>query len=107
MKRRTIARVIAVILLSYAFAFVLVDAHKTDMARYRTLSREALLADLAGKSDADFSKSFGEGLLAVGVIVALIEGMTSLIELTINRIAPPLPPSGAAFVADVGDTRTH
>jgi hypothetical protein len=92
MKRRTIARVIAAILFSYGMAFMLVSSHKSELAQYRTLSHDALLDSLASKQKTDFSSSFGESLLGIGVLVALIELMTSVIELAINRIVPLHPP---------------
>ena len=47
MSRRTIARIIAVVLLSYAMAFLFVSVDKSDMSGYRSLTHEALLAKLA------------------------------------------------------------
>ena len=107
MKRRTIARVIAVILLSYACAFLLVDGHKSDMAQYRSLSHEALLANLGESHDADFNSSFGESLLVIGLVVLLVEGSAALFELAINRIAPPHPAGTSEPVADASGTRFH
>ncbi|MDQ2766533.1 MAG: hypothetical protein M3Y30_05190 [Gemmatimonadota bacterium] len=105
MKRRTIARVIAVILLSYALSFVLVSSHKSEMTRYRSLGHEALLATLAKKRETDFSSSFGQGLVGIGVIVVLIELLTWIIELAINRIAPLHPPGTSVPIADASGTR--
>jgi hypothetical protein len=107
MKRRTVARVIAAILLSYGMAFVLSGSHKSELAQYRTLSHEALLATLAKNRETDFSSSFGEALLGVGLIVALIELITSCIELAINRIAPPHPRGTTEPVADASGTHFH
>jgi hypothetical protein len=107
MKRRTIARVIAVILWSYACAFMLVDGHKSDMVQYRSLSHEALLANLADSHDADFSRSFGESLLVIGLVVLLVEASAALFELAINRIAPLHPPGRSESVADATGTRFH
>lgn len=101
MKRRTIARVIAAILLSYGMAFMLVSSHKSELAQYRALSHDALIETLAKKHETDFSSSFGESLLGVGVLVALIELMTSVIEFAINRIVPPHALSSAEPAADL------
>jgi len=95
MKRRTIARIIAAILFSYGMAFMLVSSHKSELVQYRSLSHDALLDTLANAHKTDFSSSFGESLLGIGVLVALIELMTSVIEFAINRIAPLNPPSSA------------
>ena len=105
MKRRTIARVIAAILFSYGMAFMLVSSHKSELAQYRALSHDALLDTLATKYETDFSSSFGESLLGVGVLVGLIELMTSVIELAINRIVPKHPPSSAEAAGDLAATR--
>ena len=107
MKRRTIARVIAVILLSYACAFLLVSSDKSDMTQYRSLSHQALLATLAKSHEGDFSSSFGGSLLVIGLVVVLIEGMTTIVELAINRISPLHPPGTSAPVADASGTRFH
>jgi hypothetical protein len=107
MKRRTIARVIAVILLSYASAFMLVDSHESDMAQYRSLSHAALLDTLAKTREGDFDTDFGGGLLVIGLIVVLIEAMTAITVLAIDRIAPPHPPGTSEPVADASGTHTH
>jgi hypothetical protein len=107
MNRRTIARVIAVILLSYGLAFVMVNSHKSDMARYRSLNHQALLADLAKTREGDFSITFGGALLGVGVIVALIEGITATLVFVINRIAPLHPPGTLEPGADAIASRFH
>ena len=92
MKRRTIARIIAAILFSYGMAFMLVSSHKSELIQYRSLSHDALLDTLANKHKTDFSSSFGESLLGIGILVAMIELMTSVIEFAINRIVPVHPP---------------
>jgi hypothetical protein len=107
MKRRTIARAIAVILLSYGCAFLLVDGDRSDMVQYRSLSHEALLANLAQSHEADFSSSFGESLLVIGLAVLLVEAMAACLELAINRIAPPHPAGAPEPVADASGTRFH
>jgi len=105
MKRRTIARVIAAILLSYGMAFMVVSSHKSELAQYRALSHDALLETLAKKHGADFSSSFGESLLGVGVLVALIELMTSIIQFAINRIVPQHPLDSAEPAVDLTASR--
>jgi hypothetical protein len=107
MKRRTIARVIAVILVSYGCAFLLVDGDRSDMVQYRSLSHEALLANLAHSHEADFSSSFGESLLVIGLAVLLVEAIAACLELAINRIAPPLPPGTSEPVADARGPGFH
>lgn len=88
MKRHTVARLIAIILLGYALAFWLVSIDKGDMARYRSMSHEALLADLAKKNDGNFDTSFGIGLLLIGMVVLAVDALTVIVEMVINRISP-------------------
>jgi hypothetical protein len=107
MKRHTVARIIAVILLSYACAFLFVSVDKSNMAEYRSLSHEALLANLAKSNQADFSANFGTGLLVLGLAVLVVDVLTALVELTINRIAPLHPPGTSAPVADASGTHIH
>jgi hypothetical protein len=107
MKRRTIARLIAAVLLSYGMAFVLSASHKTELVQYRSLSHAALLDTLAKNRETDFNSSFGQSLLGVGLIVALVELVASLIVLVINRIAPPHPPGGTTPVADASGIHFH
>ena len=107
MKRHTIARAIAVILLSYGAAFLFVSVDKSNMAEYRSLSHEALLANLAKSNQADFSANFGMGLLVIGLAVLLVDLLTAIVEATINRIAPLHPPGSSAPVADASGTHFH
>ena len=88
MSRRTIARVIAVVLLSYAMAFLFVSVDKSDMKEYRSLTHEALLTKLAETHKADFSASFGIGLLIIGLAVAIVEALAFAIEMSMNLIVP-------------------
>ena len=107
MKRHTIARVIAVVLLSYGTAFLFVSVDKSNMAEYRSLSHEALLANLAKANRADFSANFGTGLLVIGLAVVLVDVLTAIVELAINRIAPLHPPGGTAPAADASGSGLH
>ncbi|HEV7705021.1 MAG TPA: hypothetical protein VGO46_12050 [Gemmatimonadaceae bacterium] len=91
MSRRTIARVIAVILLSYASAFMFVSVDKSDMAEYRSLSHTALLDKLAEDHKADFSSSFGIGLLVIGLAVGVVEALTFAVEKSMSLIVPVHP----------------
>jgi hypothetical protein len=89
MKRRTIARVIAVILLAYATAFLLASTDADDMREYRAMKHEELLAKLAEDHDGSFDKGFGGGLLVVGLAVLLTDGLTVVVVAAIDRISPP------------------
>jgi TRAP-type C4-dicarboxylate transport system permease small subunit len=94
MKRRTVARIIATVILAYGCAFLIVASDRQDMATYRSLSHEALLAKLAHANDGDFDSSFMGSFIAIGVVVICIEALATLVELIINRISP-LPPTVA------------
>lgn len=93
MKRRTVARLIAIVLLGYGFAFLIVSGERSDMARYRTLSRDALLNDLASNKNGDFDNDFFIGLLIVGAIAFLVDGIAYIVMLVMNRISPPPQPT--------------
>jgi len=105
MNRRTVARVLAVILLSYGFAFLVGSSYKSDMVRYRSLSHKALLADLAKSHDGDFNSSLGESLLVIGLVVALTEVITATLVFVIDRIAPPQPSGTSDSIADATSSR--
>ena len=92
MSRKSIARLIAVLLVGYGFAFLIVSADATNMARYRTLSREALLAALTEKNTDSFDGAFLISVLLVGFITAAVEALAAIIVLAINRISPPPRP---------------
>jgi TRAP-type C4-dicarboxylate transport system permease small subunit len=94
MKRRTVARIVATVILAYGCAFLLVASDKQDMATYRSLSHDSLLAKLARANDGDFDSSFMGSLLVIGIVVMCVEALSALVELVINRISP-LPPTVA------------
>ena len=89
MKRRTIARGIALVLLAYVTALALVAINKDEMRTYRSLSREAMLAKLADVHDASFDGSFLGSFMVLGVIVLCADGLTTAVERVIDRISPP------------------
>lgn len=93
MKRRTVARLIAILLLGYGFAFLIVSGDRSDMARYRTLSRDALLSDLASSKNGDFDYDFFVGLMIVGGIAFLVDAIAFIVMLMMNRISPPAQPT--------------
>jgi hypothetical protein len=78
-------------LLGYAVAFWLVSSEKNDIAHYRTLSHDALLAELAKKSEANFDTDFAVSLVLLGGVVLCVDAVAVLVELVINRISPPEP----------------
>jgi hypothetical protein len=106
MKRRTIARLIAVLLIGYGLAFLIIDSDATDMAHYRTLSHDALMAELAKKNKDSFDGAFLISLFLVGAITGAVEALAAIIELAMNRISPPLlpQPEPAHDVTDGGPT---
>ena len=91
MKRRTVARLIAIVLLGYALAFWLVSIDNGEMARYRSLSHEALLSELEKKNTGSFDTDFAVSLVLLGGVVLFVDAMTVLVELVINRISPAEP----------------
>jgi hypothetical protein len=91
-KRRTVARVIAVVITGYLFALLSVSGEASTLAHYRTLSHEALLAELAGKASGNFDTSFLLGLMIVALMVVLVEGIMWLTLQAMNRISPLPPP---------------
>jgi hypothetical protein len=91
--RRTAARLIAILLLGYGLAFLIVSGETSDMARYRTLSREALLNDLASNKNGDFDNAFFVGLMLVGAITILVDGIAFVVMLVMNRVSPPAQPT--------------
>ena len=105
MKRKTIARLIAVLLVGYGFAFIIMSADATNMAQYRTLSREALLARLTEKNTDTFDGAFLISVLLVGFITASVEALAAIAVLAIDRISP-LPRPAAAEV-DPGTSGLH
>jgi hypothetical protein len=92
-KRRTIARLIAILLLGYGVAFLIVSGETSDMARYRTLSRDALLKDLASSNIGDFDNAFFIGLILVGVTASLVDGIAFVVMIVMDRISPPAQPT--------------
>jgi hypothetical protein len=100
MKRRTVARSISVVLLGYFFGLWLVSIDHDSMASYRSLSHDALLAVLAEKHDGDFTSNFAGGVVFIGLVVLMIDGLTALIEWIINKISPL--PAAAPLVLPEG-----
>jgi len=92
-KRRTVARLIAILLLGYGVAFLIVSGETSDMARYRTLSRDALLKDLASNNIGDFDNAFFIGLMIVGATAFLVDGIAFIVMIAMNRISPPPRPT--------------
>jgi hypothetical protein len=92
-KRSTVARLIAILLLGYGLAFLIVSGETSDMARYRTLSRDALLNDLASNKNGDFDNDFFVALMIVGAIAFLVDGIAFIVVLVMNRISPPAQPT--------------
>ena len=88
MTRRTIARLIAILLLGYALTFWIVSIDRSDMAHYRSLSHDALLADLAKDHKGNFDVDFGVSVLLLGSVVLLVDAVAVLVEMIINRISP-------------------
>ena len=74
------------------------------MARYRTLSREALLATLTEKNTDTFDGAFFISVLLVGFITASVEALAAIAVLVIDRISPPRP---AAPKVDPGTSGLH
>ena len=93
MKRRTVARLIAILLVGYGAAFLIVSGETGDMARYRTLSRDALLKDLASNNIGDFDNAFFVGLIIVAATAFLVDGIAFIVLLAMNRISPPAQPT--------------
>src|SRR5450432_1077644 len=93
MKRKTIARLIAVLLVGYGFAFLIMSADATNMAKYRTLNREALIATLTDKNTDTFDGAFLISVLLVGFITASVEALAAIAVLAIDRISPPPRPA--------------
>jgi hypothetical protein len=103
MSRRLIARVIAVVLLAYACAFLLVGLDKEQMATYRSLSHEAMLAKLANYHDANFDESFFGGFVVIAIVILGTDALTALTTLVIDRISPPASdPRVADAMAETG-----
>jgi hypothetical protein len=101
-KRKSIARLIAVLLVGYGLAFMIVDSDATNMAHYRSLSHDALLADLAEKNHDSFDGAFLVALLLVAAITGAVEGIAALVVLIMNRISPLPPPEIAHDEVDGG-----
>jgi hypothetical protein len=91
-KRKTIGRLIAVLLVGYGFAFLIMSADATNMARYRTLSREALIKTLTEKNTDSFDGAFFISVMLVGFITASVEALAAIAVLAIDRISPPPRP---------------
>lgn len=89
MSRKAIARLIAVVLVGYGFAFLIMSTDASNMAQYRTLSREALLESLKAKNTDSFDGAFFISLVLVGMITASVEALAVLIVLAMDRISPP------------------
>ncbi len=104
MKRKSIARLIAVLLLGYGFAFLVADTDRANMAHYRTLGKTELLAELEKKSDDSFDDAFFMSLLVIGLITAGVEGLAALIALWMDRISPVPPPEPAHEDTSAGPT---
>jgi hypothetical protein len=104
-KRRTVARGIALVLLAYVTALVLVAIDKDEIRTYQSLSREAMLAKLAGVHNASFDGSFLGSFVVLGAIVLCANGLTTVVEWAIDRISPPpLPESTAQRMANARDS---
>jgi hypothetical protein len=91
-KRRTGARLIAIVITGYLFALLSVSGQASTLAHYRTLTHDALLKELAEKASGNFDNSFLLGLMIVALMVALVEGIMWLALQAMNRISP-LPPA--------------
>jgi hypothetical protein len=106
MTRRTVARVIALVILAYVTALMLVAADKDEMQKYHSLSHEALLAKLSDQHDANFDTSFIGSFIALGVVVMCVSALTTGVEWTINRISPPPAPT-ATLDGVVNASQSH
>lgn len=105
MKRRTIARGIALVLLAYVTALALVAIDRDEMRTYRSLSRDAMLAKLADVHDASFDSSFLGSFVVIGVVVLCANGLTTAVERVIDRISPPqLPQSTSEGMMNASDS---
>ena len=91
MKRRTIARLIAVLLLGYLFALWLSGHNGSEIAHYRTLDRDALIAELAKKTDTSFDTAFFVGVFLIGAAALSIDAVGAVVLLAMNRISPVHP----------------
>jgi hypothetical protein len=105
MKRRIIARGIALVLLAYVTALIVVAIDKDEMRTYQALSRDAILAKLSDVHDANFDSSLVGSFVIFGVIVLCADGLTSAVEWAINHISPPIPSSTPNEVVNAG--RSH
>jgi hypothetical protein len=103
MKRRTVARLIAAVLLAYGSGLLLVAFDKQELQSYRGLSREALLAKLTSIHDSNFDASFLGSLFIIGCVVLCMDALTGLVELIINRISPSPPTSSSSIEAIAPD----
>jgi hypothetical protein len=106
MKRRTVARVIALVILAYLTALVIVAADRDEMQKYHSLSHEALLAKLADVHDANFDTNFVGSFIVLGIIVACVNALTTAVEWTINRISPP-PVEATTMDGVVNASQSH
>lgn len=91
MKRRTMARLIAVLLLGYLFALWLSGHNGSEIAHYRTLDRDALIAELAKKTDTSFDTAFFVGVFLIGAAALSIDAVGAVVLLAMNRISPVHP----------------
>ncbi len=101
MKRSTVARIISIVLIAYGLALLLVTNNAHEMETYRTLSRDALLAELTSSHSIGFDGMFIGCIVILGVVVPSANALSRLIAAIIDRISPPLPP-----IADLTDELT-
>ena len=106
MKRSTVARIISVVLLGYCLAFVITRSSQQSLERYRSLSHEALLAEVTKTHTVGFDGMFLFCILMVAVLVAAGNTLTTLVAASIDRISPPLP-SSADHLADSSGESSH
>ncbi|MEP7088131.1 MAG: hypothetical protein ABI884_12575 [Gemmatimonadota bacterium] len=94
MSRPAVARIIAITIVGYLFALLAVSGAKTNIEHYRSLSHDALLAELQ-KGERGFDKTFVVTILVMGGFVLIIDGLSWLVLQAMNGISPPPPPEPA------------
>jgi hypothetical protein len=64
-----------------------------DMARYRSLTHEELLTELASTNDGVLSTSIMGGLFLVAIVVLTVDVLTRFFQAIWDRIEPPTEPA--------------
>jgi hypothetical protein len=87
------ARALAMSVVAVPFGWWIATNSAASMARYRTLSHEALLTELASESSTSIPEGIAGALFAVVAVTIAVDVVTHFFSVIWKRIGPAREPS--------------